>query len=381
MTLPSSRLRVAFLAGGLIQGGAEKQLVYMAQGLFRAGVDVRVYCLTRGDFYESVLAAGGLPPVWVGEHGNPALRVVALVKAMRGFRPHVVQSGHFFANLHASLAALPLGALGVGCIRSDTYQEMKVNGAWGRFLLRVPRAMIANSYAARNNARAFGVDPATIDVLPNVIDLASFDRMTPAAAFAGGPVAAAVCRLVDVKRLDLFLAAIAKARASVPDLRGLIVGDGPEEPRLRSLASGLGLLPDGVIFAGKRDDVPAVLKASDMAVISSDHEGFPNVALEAMAARLPVVTTRVGDAPAIVEEGKTGFVVPVGDVDALAGRIVELAGAAAMRRAFGAAGRERVESSFSAERVAGMLLAAYRSIGERLEKRELVQLAASSMAS
>jgi glycosyltransferase involved in cell wall biosynthesis len=371
--IPSpSRLRVAFLAGGLIQGGAEKQLVYMARGLLGAGAEVRVYSLTRGDFYESVLTSAGLAPVWVGKQGNPALRVVALVRALQGFHPHVVQSGHFFANLHASLAAVPFGAVGIGCIRSDTYQEMKANGAWGRFLLRVPRAIIANSYAARNNARAFGMDPATIDVLPNVIDLASFDRMAPAETVAGGPVVTAVCRLVDVKRLDIFLAAIAKARVALPGLRGLIVGEGPEESRLRSLAAGLGLLPDGVIFAGKRDDVPGILKVSDIVVISSDHEGFPNVALEAMAARLPVVTTRVGDAPAIVEEGKTGFVVPVGDVEAMSARIVELARAPSLRNTFGAAGRERV---------AGLLRATYRSIGERLEERVLVKLATPSLAS
>jgi glycosyltransferase involved in cell wall biosynthesis len=105
------------------------------------------------------------------------------------------------------------------------------------------------------------------------------------------------------------------------------------------------------------------------------------VALEAMAARLPVVTTRVGDAPAIVEDGKTGYVVPVGDVDAMAARIIDLARDAGKRKAFGEAGRRKVEISFSAERVAGLLLATYHSIGERLNRKTLARLASPPMAS
>jgi glycosyltransferase involved in cell wall biosynthesis len=385
MSTSPSRLRVALLAGGLSQGGAEKQFVYMARGLAGAGVEVQVYCLTKGDYYEATLVSLGLPPVWIGRHGNPAVRVLALINALKNFRPHVVQSGHFFANMHVSLAAMPFGAVGIGCIRSDTYQEMKANGAWGRLLLRLPHAIIANSQAARNNVRAFGVDPGKIDVLPNVLDLAPFDIAAPAelpgGADAAGPLVTAVCRLVEVKRMDIFLEAVAKARQAVPGLAGLIVGDGPEGPRLRDIARDLGLLPGGVVFAGGRDDVPGVLKRSDIVVISSDHEGFPNVALEAMAARLPVVTTRVGDAPAIVEDGKTGYVVPVGDVDAMAARIIDLARDAGKRKAFGEAGRRKVEISFSAERVAGLLLATYRSIGERLNRKTLVRLATSPTAS
>ena len=94
----TDRLRVALIAGTLRQGGAEKQAVYMARALRDAGVDVRLYCLTRGEFHEARLRALGVPPRWVGRRGNPALRLLALAREFREFRPQIVQACHFFTT-------------------------------------------------------------------------------------------------------------------------------------------------------------------------------------------------------------------------------------------------------------------------------------------
>ena len=98
----------------------------------------------------------------------------------------------------------------------------------------------------------------------------------------------------------------------------MIVGDGPLWTALHQRAQDLGLLPDGVAFLGRRNDVPALLGSADMLVLSSDHEGCPNVVMEAMAARRPVVTTPAGDAGVLVEDGVSGYVVPFDDVEAMA---------------------------------------------------------------
>jgi len=363
-------VRVALLSGGLSQGGAEKQLVYMAGALLRSGADVRVYCLTRGDHYERALISLGISPVWIGRFGNPGARVVALAAALRDFRPHILQSTHFFSNLYVCLVAPLYRAVAIGSIRSDVYQEMKANGRWGPLLLRMPPAIIANSFTARRNAERLGIPPMRIEVLPNVLDLAEFDAGGGSAPRPGGegrpPVVIAVCRLVAAKRLDRFLRALALARHEMPGIRGVIVGEGPEADGLKSLARELSLLPDGVSFLGRRDDVAGLLRSSDIVALTSEHEGFPNVVLEAMAARLPVVTTPSGDSGVIVQDGVTGFVVEGDDIAGMARRIVTLSASAELRRTFGEAGRGKVERLYSAHALGGMLLSTYRSIAARL---------------
>ena len=363
-------VRIALLSGGLSQGGAEKQLVYMAGALLRAGADVRVYCLTRGDHYERALLSLGISPVWIGRFGNPAVRVLGLAAALRDFRPHILQSTHFFSNLYVCLVAPLYRAVAIGSIRSDVYQEMKANGRWGPLLLRMPPAIIANSFTARRNAERLGIPPIRIEVLPNVLDLAEFDATGGPAPRPGGegrdPVVIAVCRLVAAKRLDRFLRALALARHEVPGIRGVIVGEGPEAGALTSLARELGLLPDGVSFLGRRDDVAGLLRESDIVALTSEHEGFPNVVLEAMAARLPVVTTPSGDSGVIVQDCVTGFVVEGDDIAGIARRIVTLSASAELRRTFGEAGRGKVERLYSADALGGMLLSTYRSIAVRL---------------
>ena len=328
------RLRVALIAGTLGQAGAEKQLVYMARALRDAGLDLQVYCLTKGEFYEAHLRELGLEPRWFGRFGNIRfanipLRLASLTAQLRRFKPHIVQSTHFFCNLYAGLSGRLSGALPIGSMRNDLDREREASGRWTGPLLRLPSAIIANSRAARRGVDEFGVSPDSILVLNNVIDLEDFDARTRSGASAwspdGPPVALAVGRMHAEKRFDRFLTALARARRASPDLRGVIVGDGPEWPNLRCQAQDLGLLPNGVLWLGRRNDVPALLGKADMLVLSSDHEGCPNVVLEAMAARRPVVTTPAGDAGDVVEEGVSGYVVPFDDVEAMASRMVRLA--------------------------------------------------------
>src|SRR5436190_15849264 len=255
--------RVALLAGTLGQGGAEKQLVYMARALREEGVDVRVYSLTRGEYYEPVLRAAGIEVVWVGKFANPLLRMVTLAIALRRFRPHILQAAHFFTNLYVSVVGRLLGIIGIGSIRSNIYLELETSGRWGRALLNWPRALLANSYVARENAAKLGFDATKIYVLPNVIDLDEWRGVDIAERPAtqnsqlvtrNSQLAVAVGSLLPEKRLDRFLLALAKARREVGDLRGALIGDGRDKANLVAMANDLGLLPDGVTFMGRRND-------------------------------------------------------------------------------------------------------------------------------
>jgi glycosyltransferase involved in cell wall biosynthesis len=345
----------------------------------QVGVTVQILTLTPQEHYEQAIRALGLDPVWIGRRANPLLRLSELTLLMRRFRPHILQSSHFFTNLYAALAARICGAMSVGSIRNDVLYEVEANGRWGPGLLRTPSAMIANSETARRNAEGCGIPAAAVHVLQNVIDLVEFDRAS--GSLAGGhpsprtgPVALVVGRLVAAKRFDRFLTALARARSQVGDLRGMVAGDGPERSRLEQQARELSLIPDGVEFLGRRDDVPTLLRGASMLVVSSDHEGFPNVLLEAMAARLPIITTAAGDAAEIVRSGECGYVVPFTDTEAMADCMSTLAKSLPLRRQLGESGRRHVESRYGFDSLAERLLSIYRSMAEIQKRRSLLPI-------
>ena len=370
------RLRIALIAGTLGRAGAEKQLWYMARALRGSGVDVRMYSVTQGEHYEALFCAEGLKPWWFGQSPSSVRRLVALAQELRKFKPHIVQSAHFFTNLYSGLAGRSCGALTIGAMRNDAQYELADNGRWGRLLLRTPAALIANSQAAVEGAVAVGVPASKLQFLANVIDLSEFDLRMGASvprAEDTAPTVIAIGRLVQAKRFDRFLEAFALARRSVPELRATLVGDGPERANLEQKAATLGLY-ESLVFQGARDDVPAQLRKADMLALSSEHEGFPNVVLEAMSASLPVVATPAGDAGRIVQEGETGFVVPFENSEAMAERLVHLAKSPALRQQFGTAARKRVEEHYSYGVLSEQLLGLYRKMAQQHHHQNLLRL-------
>lgn len=384
-------LRVAFIAGSLGQGGAEKQLLYLARELVKADVEVKVFSLTIGEHFESLFERAGAPVEWAGRYRLP-LRIADVSAMVRRFRPHIVQAGHFFTNLYAAAAARVCGGAEIGAIRNDTRFDMAECGHWGRALLRMPRTLIANSREAARNAQAAGADGSRVHVLTNVIDLPEFDRAARQPLRADGaahaqaqayahsydhaqgsgrayahvePIVISVSRLVDAKRLDRLLRAIARTRQAGVRLRGVIVGDGPARTGLESLARELGLMPDGVVFTGARTDVPRLLAGADMLALTSQHEGFPNVVMEAMAARLPVISTPAGDAASLVQDERTGYIVAFDDEDQLTARLTTLARSPSQRLAFGAAGRTLIEERYRVDTLVRRALRIYHHAAER----------------
>ncbi len=375
---------MALVAGTLGQGGAEKQLVYMVRALLDRGVQVRVYSLTRGEYHEAALKGMGTPVHWVGRPANPASRLVGLMIALREFRPHILQSAHFYTNLYAGLAAPLAGAISLGAIRSDLTRELASHPRLGRLLLARVDGFVANSEQALRNARESGIGTERMHVLPNVIDLEAFDRQLDLATEGtprsdpAEPVAVAVGRLVRVKRLDRFIEALALAQQQVPALSGIIVGDGPERDRLQAHSRERGLFGERLTFLGRRDDIPTLLSQAHMLVLTSDNEGFPNVLLEAMAASLPVLATPAGDCGLVVVDGVTGFVLAFDDTAGLAQRMVDLARCDSLRRALGSAARLRVEQHYGADGLAERLLAIYRHVATRSGSRRVVEALAAT---
>ncbi|MCB2199757.1 glycosyltransferase family 4 protein [bacterium] len=160
------------------------------------------------------------------------------------------------------------------------------------------------------------------------------------------PVVGFIGRFAEVKGPDQALEVIAKAREEISALHFLFVGDGEMRSALESQAKKLGL-DDIIHWTGWRKDVPHLLKAMDLFLLTSRNEGQGRVLVEAMATRLPVVAMATGGVSEVVMDGKTGVLTAAGDVEATATAVVELLGNRNVHHAFADAGRERAIKHFS----------------------------------
>jgi glycosyltransferase involved in cell wall biosynthesis len=165
-------------------------------------------------------------------------------------------------------------------------------------------------------------------------------------------------RLVPIKGIVDLIRALALLRRDVEDIRLEIAGAGPEQTALQQEVRTLGL--DNVVaFVGWQPDIWPWLARWDILVQPSHAEGFGMAALEAMAAGLPVVASSVGGLPELIEDGRTGYVVPPSDPATLAARLRHLVLHADLREAMGAAGRTRVRQHFGPQRMAAEIAAVY----------------------
>ncbi|MDW8324019.1 MAG: TIGR03088 family PEP-CTERM/XrtA system glycosyltransferase [Burkholderiales bacterium] len=249
---------------------------------------------------------------------------------------------------------------------------------WKYNLLRRAARPLVHRYIAvsRDLARwltdTVGVNPHKLSQIYNGVDSQRFHPragerpdVAPAGFFAGAQcVIGSVGRLAAVKDYPSLIRAYARARDLLPQAQGLrliLVGDGPQRAHCEALIRSLGLA-DSVWLAGERDDIPRLMQAMDVFVLPSLGEGISNTLLEAMATGLPVIASRVGGNPELVEEGVGGSLFPAADVERLAGLLAAYATDPGRRQREGAAARARVEAEFSLERMA----AAYQSVYDDL---------------
>jgi glycosyltransferase involved in cell wall biosynthesis len=211
-----------------------------------------------------------------------------------------------------------------------------------RLVLRRATVVLPSRLLERIALQVWRLPPARLRCIPNGVDLA---RFAPRAGDRGeGPIViGTVAALRPEKNLPRLLDAFARVAAARP-ARLVIVGDGPERPRLEALAAAAGLAAQ-VEFAGHIADPAALYRRLDIFALSSDTEQMPISVLEAMASGLPVAATDVGDVRAMLDPAQGGLVVPH-DAAALAEALLRLAADPARRAALGAANRSRAEAAF-----------------------------------
>ena len=290
--------------------------------------------------------------------------LVALVRAVRRFRPDIVHTHTAKAGMLGRLAALGMRPRP---IIIHTYHGHVLEGYFGpllnafyrtleRGLARVSDVLIGVSSATVDDLVRLRIAPrAKFRVVPIGLDLEPFltlvrddgEDFRREAGADDHVLLTFVGRLVPIKRVDVLLRAM--ARASDPRLRLAIVGDGELRGDLEALADELGIR-DQVWFAGYRAEMLPVAAASDIAVLSSDNEGTPVSLIEAGAAATAAASTRVGGVADVVTP-ETGMVVPAGDSDALGEAIAALAADASQREQMGARARTHVRERYSVERL------------------------------
>ncbi len=322
-----------------------------------------------GGPYEREFAALGAEFVSVRADRLSVGVLRQVVRLIRERRIQIVHSHGKGAGLYGRLAARLTGVVAIHTFHGIHYRNYpRLYLTVERYLARHGYAVVHVSASQAREALALGLAPAGRSrLLVNGVDAvrvrAAIAREPLSRAALGldqdALVLGAVARFDPVKGLDVLVRAFAQILARRPDTQLLLVGDGPEAPRLRELARALGLA-ERVVFAGALKDAARGLPALDLYVSASQREGLPLALLEAMACGLPVLATRVPGNVDVVNDGVTGVLVPPGDPDGLARAAVELLEDPARRRALGEAGRERVESHFALSRLVTEMRDLYR---------------------
>lgn len=362
MTQP---FKAMLLAPSLETGGAERQLVLLANGLARRGHDMHVALFRKtGPLISELDPAVRLHDLGKGGRAD----LVGFSLRLRGLLlrtgPRVVYSFLTVPNLAAALMKLSgVPAPVAWSVRASDVDPRRY-GPLSRVCYRLERMLsgladgiIVNSEAGAAHCARQGYSRLRMDVVRNGIDTARFvpdrarGRELRRRWFPDGcaSLVGLVARLDPMKDHPTFLRAVQKASAMNPGLRFVCVGHGPLEEELKAMSARLGL-SKVLVWAGAHSDMPGVYNALDMLCLSSVSEGFPNVLGEAMSCGVPCVTTDAGDAALVV--GETGAVAPRRDPEALARTM--LAQLERLEREGDGlrwACRARVEANFSVERM------------------------------
>ncbi len=350
----NDRPRILILVTLAERGGAQTYLRALVPALV-SRFDVTVASYGPGPLGEAMRAAGAdyvaLRHVRRPIAPRDVLGLWELYRLCRRLRPDLVHANSSKAGVLGRLAAA-LARVPVRVFTVHGWAFKAATGVSSRIYLWCDRAMrglttaivcVSETERSAGLAAKTCTDEQTV-VVYNAVDVGA---TTPRAHQDRRPVdVISVGRLAHPK--DFVTLIRACARLEPGRARLTIVGDGVDRGRVEGAVAETGLAD--VRLLGERDDVPDHLAAADVFVLSSLSEGLPMSVLEAMAAGLPLVLTRVGGMPELVTDGENGRLVPAGDPVALADAIDGLARDVALRRAFGASSRARVEETFALSR-------------------------------
>jgi glycosyltransferase involved in cell wall biosynthesis len=372
-----SPVPVAIFLSSFDPGGTERQMIELIRRLDRRRFDVHVACFhRRGGWLPRVEAAAAS----VAEFPISGFRKTATVAQARRFghwcRERRIALVHT-ADLYANIFGLPAAAFAGVAVRVANRRELNPDKSPGQIALQraayaCAHVVVANSRAAANRLAREHVAPSRIRVVPNGVDPGRYPGRE-----TDRPIRriATVANLRTEKAHEVLFEAATMVLRRYSDAEFLIAGDGPRRDELEALARRLGI-DRRVRFLGHCEDVPDLLASSDLFVLPSRSEAFPNAVLEAMAAGLPVIATRVGGIVELIEHQRTGVLVPPDDPRALGFALLDLIQWRSHAIELGQAARTVVEQRYSFEQ---MVAAFERLYLDTLRSKQQIAVVASEI--
>jgi L-malate glycosyltransferase len=348
------------------QGGSERQAVQLTRLLHQSGkFDVRVACLNPEGLLRAEIDAlnlGEVPafPLTSFYDRNAIKQIRRLVRYLKESKVDVLHTHDFYTNIFgmtaAAIARVPVRIASrreTGGMRTGSQKRAQ------QLAYSLAHKIVGNSEAVKDALVREGVSREKVVVVYNGLDLirlappSETSRQELLSLFNVNAEQTKFVTIVanmrhDVKDYPMFLRAARIVSESVPEAGFLLAGEGELTERLQRLARELGI-EQRTYFVGRCENVPALLQASDVCVLSSKAEGFSNSILEYMAAARPVVATDVGGAREAIVEGGSGFLISSGDHETMAARIISLLQDPQVAEEMGQLGRELVERKFSCE--------------------------------
>jgi glycosyltransferase involved in cell wall biosynthesis len=355
--------RIALCITELDLGGAERCLTELATQIDRSRFAPVVYCLAPPPLRDDAsclpaLVAAGIEVHCLGGRGVWQFPLVArrLKRLLLAQKPQLIQTFLFHANVLGRIVARRAGV-------SRVVSGIRVAEHAARWHLwfdrltqsRVDRYVCVSQAVADFSAKQLRLPREKLVVIPNGIDLDKYPAGHPADLRAlgvppGRRVIVFVGRLEPQKGVQWLIQSAALWLARLPDCDLLLIGEGPFRPSLEAAARAAGFA-DRVHFAGWRADVPEILAAGSLLVLPSAWEGMPNVVLEAMASRLPVLASDVEGVRELLGPAAARQTVPYGDTPSLCDKILGLMRDPASLRALAAENRRRAEENFGIARM------------------------------
>lgn len=339
-------------------GGTERQVANLAKGIDASQFDLHLACLCQiGELLEELETLGVPRPEFrIGSLYSPrtmwqSLRLAHYVKKNR---IQIVHSYGFYPNVFTVPVARLAGAsIVVASIRDTGDLLTPMQTRLQKLVCRFADCVLVNADAIRVSLVEQGYNPSKIVVIRNGIALSNFarkERNTVLRRELGFPpsarLVAVFSRLNPMKGVEYFLDAAMVLAERIPDVCFLVAGDGGSKKELEDRAGRLGL-GQRIVFAGFRSDVRDLLSEATISVLPSLSEGTSNTLLESMAAGIPVIATRVGGNPEVIEDGISGLLVPPRDSAALAAAMIRLLEDEALALRLGHAAMLRVSELFS----------------------------------
>lgn len=374
--------RVLQFIGSFHQGGSEQQAVALTR-MLHEDATFEVFAATlnndgvlRADFDKIGVPAVPEFPLTSFYNTNFVRQVRRCSAFLLDNRIDLVHTHDFYTNVFGMAAAT---LAGVRCRIASKRETGGMRTATQDFVERLAfgraGAVISNSAAVRDYLVSRGVDGAKIDVIYNGIGPGRFDgphrdRLETCLEFGllGDDKLRYVVMVAnlrhDVKNVPMLLRMAKRLASTHPDVHFVVAGEGELLGSLKGMAVEMGIA-DRLHFIGRCTDVPALLAAADVCVLTSTAEGFSNSILEYMAAGKPVVATDVGGAAECVAAGETGYLVAPDDDEAMSARLTGLLDDRELAKRAGAAGRAIVSEKFSARTQLAKTIAVYSKLLER----------------